>query len=84
MAKATILTSANLGFEDKLWAAADKLHGNMLTAARRIRALSAPKTLLRGTGCNQLAESAQVSLEGPAWCCVGPVFSLPDYRESSS
>jgi len=29
MAKATIPTSANLGFEDKLWAAADKLRGNM-------------------------------------------------------
>jgi type I restriction enzyme M protein len=29
MAKAPISTSANLGFEDKLWAAADKLRGNM-------------------------------------------------------
>lgn len=29
MAKATMPTSANLGFEDKLWAAADKLRGNM-------------------------------------------------------
>jgi len=29
MAKATTPTSANLGFEDKLWAAADKLRGNM-------------------------------------------------------
>lgn len=29
MAKASTSTSANLGFEDKLWAAADKLRGNM-------------------------------------------------------
>ncbi|MBM4164132.1 MAG: SAM-dependent DNA methyltransferase [Lentisphaerae bacterium] len=29
MAKAPTSTSANLGFEDKLWAAADKLRGNM-------------------------------------------------------
>jgi type I restriction enzyme M protein len=29
MAKATNSTGANLGFEDKLWAAADKLRGNM-------------------------------------------------------
>ena len=29
MAKAPASTSANLGFEDKLWAAADKLRGNM-------------------------------------------------------
>ena len=29
MAKAKNSTAANLGFEDKLWAAADKLRGNM-------------------------------------------------------
>lgn len=29
MAKQRKKTSANLGFEDKLWAAADKLRGNM-------------------------------------------------------
>lgn len=29
MAKAPISTSTNLGFEDNLWAAADKLRGNM-------------------------------------------------------
>ena len=29
MVKAPTSTSANLGFEDKLWAAADKLRGNM-------------------------------------------------------
>jgi len=35
MAKQTKASTANLGFEDKLWAAADKLRGNMDAVIRQ-------------------------------------------------
>lgn len=38
MTQARKIAGADLGFEDKLWAAADKLRGNMDAARRVIRA----------------------------------------------
>ena len=52
MAKQTKASTANLGFEDKLWATADKLRGNMDAAEYKhvVLGLIFPCTWLRAPG----------------------------------